>query len=83
MTDDQSGPVKVVTAMFGLLTARLEDEAGLAADGQDPAADHRPIASQIDVCFAPHVRALSGRSSNLESGRLPATPLATCARVCH
>lgn len=47
MTDDQSEAMKVITAMFGLLTARLEDAACLAADGQDPAADHRPITSQI------------------------------------
>lgn len=47
MTNDRSDPTEPVTAMFGLLTARLEDAAGLAADGQNPGGDHRLIASQI------------------------------------
>jgi hypothetical protein len=45
--DGQADPTEVITAMFGVLTARLEDAAGLAVDGQDRAADHRAIANEI------------------------------------
>lgn len=44
--DPQAAVTKVITAMFGLLTARLEDAAGLAAHGQNRATDHRAVASE-------------------------------------
>lgn len=36
--DDQAGPENILPALFGLLTARFEDGATLAAKGQAPGA---------------------------------------------
>lgn len=49
MTDEAtaSDTVEIIPALFGLLTARFEDTASLAARGQARTADHTELAELI------------------------------------